>query len=136
MQLARRRYVPAAICAAALAGAALPAPAPAQSSPAAAPAARQVAAPVPKLAWKSCGTQPELERFLCATAQVPTDYDRPNGAKTQIALTKLPASGDPAQRLGTLFTNPGGPGGSGVEFVQDAAALWRSPIASLVFSAC
>jgi len=127
MQLARRRYVPAAICAAALAGAALPASAPALSSPAAAPAARQVAAPVPKLDWKSCGAEPELQRFLCATAQVPTDYDRPNGAKTQIALTKLPASGDPAQRLGTLFTNPGGPGGSGVEFVQDAAAQIYAP---------
>jgi pimeloyl-ACP methyl ester carboxylesterase len=125
MKLARRRYVPAAICTAALAAAALPAAAPAQSSPAAAPAARQVAAPVPKLDWRSCG--PELERFLCATARVPTDYDRPNGARTRIALTKLPASGDPAQRLGTLFTNPGGPGGSGVEFVQQGAAEIYAP---------
>jgi len=121
MKLARRRHVPAAICAAALAAAVLPAAAPAQSSPAAAPAARQVAAPVPKLNWRSCGA--ELERFLCATAQVPTDYDRPNGAKTRIALTKLPASGEPDERLGTLFTNPGGPGGSGVEFVQGSAPL-------------
>ena len=125
MKLARRRHVPVAICAAALAGAILPASAPAQASPTAAPAARQVAAPVPKLDWRSCGA--ELERFLCATAQVPTDYDRPHGAKTRIALTKLPASGDPDQRLGTLFTNPGGPGGSGVDFVQDGAALIYAP---------
>src|SRR5688572_13534817 len=125
MKLARSRHVPAAFCAAALAAAVMPAVAPAQSSPPAAPAERQVGAPVPTLDWQSCGAQ--LERFLCATAQVPTDYDRPNGAKTRIALTKLPASGDPDQRLGTLFTNPGGPGGSGVDFVQDGAAEIYAP---------
>jgi pimeloyl-ACP methyl ester carboxylesterase len=125
MQLVRRRLVPAAICAAALAAAALPATAPAQSPPAAAPAARQVEAPIPTLDWKPCG--PGLERFLCATALVPTDYDHPYGARTRIALTKLPASGPPDQHLGTLFTNPGGPGGSGVEFVQQAAPVTYAP---------
>ena len=53
---------------------------------------------------------------------MPTDYDRPRGATTTIALTRLPAS-DPAHRVGTLFTNPGGPGGPGVDFVQQAATV-------------
>ncbi len=48
---------------------------------------------------------------------MPTDYDTPRGATTTIALTKLPATG-PAAKIGSLFTNPGGPGGSGVDFVQ------------------
>lgn len=74
------------------------------------------AAPVPVLDWQPCGEG--LEPFLCATAQVPRDHDRPQGPRTSIALTLLPASGDPAERIGTLFTNPGGPGGSGVDFVQ------------------
>src|SRR4051794_30705314 len=70
---------------------------------------------VPRLSWTSCGAG--LEAFQCATAEVPTDYNQPSGAKTRIAVTRLPAT-DPARRIGTLFVNPGGPGGSGVSFVQ------------------
>jgi pimeloyl-ACP methyl ester carboxylesterase len=113
-----RRSLVAAVCTiAAVLSTAVPA--------GAAVTARQVAAPVPMLDWGSCG--PGLERFLCATAEVPTDYDDPSGPKTRIALTKLPAAGPPDQRLGTLFTNPGGPGGSGVDFVQEAAAQIYAP---------
>ncbi|NED96901.1 alpha/beta hydrolase [Phytoactinopolyspora alkaliphila] len=75
----------------------------------------QVEAAIPVLDWQTCGEG--LEDFLCATAEVPTDYDQPDGDTTTLALTKLPAT-DPENRIGTLFTNPGGPGGSGVEFVQ------------------
>ncbi|PSL01554.1 alpha/beta hydrolase family protein [Haloactinopolyspora alba] len=91
---------------------------PAAATPASdAPArpAAQVQAPVPELNWKPC--EEGLEAFLCTTAEVPTDYDRPDGPTTTIALTKLPAT-DPDARIGTLFTNPGGPGGSGVDFVH------------------
>ncbi|WP_186813454.1 alpha/beta hydrolase [Cellulomonas xylanilytica] len=91
----------------------------------AAGAPAQVDAPVPVLDWQPCG--PGLEPFLCTSAEVPRDYDRPNGATTTIALTLLPASGDPAERVGTLFTNPGGPGGSGVEFVQQAGPYIYHP---------
>ncbi len=70
---------------------------------------------VPAIAWGSCGADPALVRFQCASVEVPTDYDRPRGATTTIALTRLPASGE---RIGSLFTNPGGPGGPGVSFVQ------------------
>lgn len=73
-------------------------------------------APVPRLDWASCGAK-KLKDFRCATAEVPTDYDHPHGRTTTIELTKLPAS-DPDRRIGSLFTNPGGPGGSGVSFVQ------------------
>jgi pimeloyl-ACP methyl ester carboxylesterase len=110
-----------ALVASALVAVLLPASAPARSSLRASPAA----APVPALDWGPCG--PGLERFLCATANVPTDYDDPTGPTTRIALTKLPASGPPGQRLGTLFTNPGGPGGSGVDFVQQGAATIYPP---------
>lgn len=86
------------------------------AAPQAGAAAPEVA--VPRLAWSSCG--PGLEDFDCATVEVPTDYDRPRGATTTIALTRLPA-GDPAQRIGSIFVNPGGPGGSGVDSVQQGA---------------
>jgi pimeloyl-ACP methyl ester carboxylesterase len=53
------------------------------------------------------------------TVRVPLDYDQPNGSKVTLALFKVPAA-DPAHRIGTLFVNPGGPGGSGVEAVEGA----------------
>jgi pimeloyl-ACP methyl ester carboxylesterase len=53
---------------------------------------------------------------------VPLDYQHPHGQTISLALIKLPAS-DPAHRIGSLFTNPGGPGGSGVQFVRLAASL-------------
>jgi alpha/beta hydrolase fold len=56
---------------------------------------------------------------------VPLDYDRPKGRQITLALTRLPA-GDPSRRIGSLFINPGRPGGSGVEFVQGAGPFLYS----------
>ena len=70
---------------------------------------------VPRLDWVNCG-----DGFQCATANVPLDYDEPHGATIALRLKRLPAA-DPSRRIGSLFLNPGGPGGSGVEFVQDQA---------------
>jgi pimeloyl-ACP methyl ester carboxylesterase len=71
-------------------------------------------AAVPRLDWASCGEG--FEAFQCATAIVPLDYDRPKGRQITLALARLPAS-DPSRRIGSLFLNPGGPGGSGVDMV-------------------
>jgi pimeloyl-ACP methyl ester carboxylesterase len=81
-------------------------------------------AAVPRLDWVSCDGE-GLEAFECATAVVPLDYDRPKGKQITLALTRLPAS-DPGRRIGSLFINPGGPGGSGVEFVQGAGPFLYS----------
>ncbi len=70
--------------------------------------------PVPVLDWVDCG-----DGFQCASATVPLDHTRPNGPTIELALIKSPAL-DPANRLGTLFLNPGGPGASGVDFVRGA----------------
>ncbi|OXM50941.1 alpha/beta hydrolase [Amycolatopsis alba] len=66
------------------------------------------ASAAPRLDWKPCATEyaPTLE---CANLQV-------NGT-ISIALAKLPAT-DPARRVGSLLTNPGGPGGSGVTVLK------------------
>ncbi|MFI5896715.1 alpha/beta hydrolase [Actinoplanes sp. NPDC051513] len=61
--------------------------------------------------WAACAEE-ELAGFECATTAVPLDYDKPRGATTTIALARRPA-GDPAHKLGTIFVNPGGPGGPG-----------------------
>jgi pimeloyl-ACP methyl ester carboxylesterase len=65
-------------------------------------------------------------RFECAVAQVPLDYDRPRGPRIDLALTRLPAT-DPNRRIGSLFLNPGGPGGSGVDFVLFAGPQLYTP---------
>jgi hypothetical protein len=54
---------------------------------------------------------------------VPLDYDRLRGR--QITLARLPAS-EPDRRIGSLFLNPGGPGGSGVDFVLGAGPFLHS----------
>jgi pimeloyl-ACP methyl ester carboxylesterase len=69
---------------------------------------------VPSLDWQDCGGG-----FECATAVVPRDHDRPRGATFALPLIRKPAS-DRAHRIGSLFLNPGGPGGSGVELVRTA----------------
>jgi pimeloyl-ACP methyl ester carboxylesterase len=74
-------------------------------------------APVPALEWGPCqAATPEEAEFLkgyqCTTAEVPLSYRDPQGARITLALGRLPAA-DPEHRLGTLFWNPGGPGGSG-----------------------
>jgi pimeloyl-ACP methyl ester carboxylesterase len=51
-------------------------------------------------------------RTRCGTVSVPLDYRRPGGARITAAFTDLPAT-DPAERIGTMAMNPGGPGGSG-----------------------
>ena len=64
------------------------------------------------LAWRGCGGG-----FECATLVVPRDYDQPAAETISLALIRLPAA-DKARRIGSLFANPGGPGGSGIEFVR------------------
>ena len=73
-----------------------------------------VAAPV-ELAWEDCG-----DGFECTYAEVPRDHARPRGATIELALIRKPAT-DPERRIGSLFMNPGGPGGSGTSFLRAAA---------------
>lgn len=64
-----------------------------------------------KLAWKGC------DDFECAELTVPLDYAKPAGESIKIAVLKVPAD-DAKNRLGSLVVNPGGPGGSGVDFAK------------------
>ncbi|GAA0578235.1 alpha/beta hydrolase [Paractinoplanes ferrugineus] len=68
----------------------------------------------PKLSWYSCYGWGQ-----CATAKVPLDYDRPDGEKISVALLRVRAR-DQKNRIGSLFVNPGGPGGSGVSMALAA----------------
>jgi len=78
----------------------------------------------PRPAWKTCGRDFPA-RAQCATVKLPLDYDAPTGATVNIAVLRLKAR-KPAQRIGSLFVNPGGPGGSAV-FMAALADNFLSP---------
>jgi pimeloyl-ACP methyl ester carboxylesterase len=72
----------------------------------------------PKLTW----VEEDDGSGYSARVKLPLDYDSPTGAKVTIALFKIPAA-DPAHRIGSLFVNPGGPGGSGVDIARAATGF-------------
>ena len=129
----RRRRVSAGVLAAvagvclgvgagAVPAAALPAagPAPAASSKASVPKGLE-SFYGQKVEWYDCvataGVEKSAEKtgFQCAKVTVPLDYSQPDGQTIEIAMKKHLATG--SVRQGTLFMNPGGPGGSGVDNV-------------------
>jgi pimeloyl-ACP methyl ester carboxylesterase len=65
------------------------------------------------LTWKSCG-----DGMQCTTAKAPLDWSALGGKSISLALIRHQATnGHP---LGSLLVNPGGPGGSGYDFVKDS----------------
>lgn len=75
----------------------------------------QVKAPVPDIAWSECDFY--VPPAQCAVVRVPLDYDKPNGPTLGLDVLRVPATG-PGKRIGSLFVNPGGPGGSATEFAS------------------
>jgi pimeloyl-ACP methyl ester carboxylesterase len=61
----------------------------------------------------------------CGSLSVPLDYRHPSGRHIALALARLPATG---KRIGVLFTNPGGPGASGVDFLRSADSVFPDEI--------
>lgn len=78
-------------------------------------------APPPTLDWQPCGTAPNV---TCATATVPLDYDQPHGPAIKLHLAKSPAT-DPAHRIGSLFINFGGPGGTAADRFEARGQAYR-----------
>jgi pimeloyl-ACP methyl ester carboxylesterase len=75
--------------------------------------------------WGSCApwvADPSaIPTAQCGTIAVPIDWNAPDpqGAQAQLAVIRVPASGD---RIGALFVNPGGPGASAVDTVVGMGA--------------
>ncbi|MEI8260391.1 MAG: alpha/beta hydrolase [Actinomycetes bacterium] len=66
------------------------------------------------LTWHDCGG-PE-----CARINVPLDYSDPTAATISISLSRTKATGTP---VGSLFVDPGGPGGSATDYAKAAEAI-------------
>jgi pimeloyl-ACP methyl ester carboxylesterase len=67
------------------------------------------------LAWQPCPYENAPAELTCASIKVPVDYAKPDGPTATVTINRLPATGGHPQ--GSLFFDPGGPGGSGTEFV-------------------
>ena len=61
--------------------------------------------------WRNCGDAD------CARITVPVDYARPDGPTLDLSVTRVKATGE---RIGSLFVNPGGPGGSAFDYAKAA----------------
>ncbi|MGC5615459.1 alpha/beta hydrolase [Georgenia sp. Z1491] len=76
-----------------------------------------------EVSWTDC------DDYECADIEVPLDYDAPDGETISLAIKRLPASdGEP---IGSMLINPGGPGGSGVEFVEYATSSISPEVTSV-----
>jgi pimeloyl-ACP methyl ester carboxylesterase len=78
--------------------------------------------PVEPLEWHSCGSG-----LRCAFLAVPVSYTTPSEGTIQIAVIELPSTSDPSTAR-DLVVNPGGPGGSGLQFLRSAASYFSSPL--------
>lgn len=64
-----------------------------------------------RLDWAGCS--PRVE---CASVSAPLDWSAPDGRALTLVVGRVRATASP--RLGTLFLNPGGPGGSGLSLLS------------------
>jgi len=74
-----------------------------------------------ELQWKSC-----YENYQCTDLLVPIDYTELKTGTFNISVLKYPTTG--AKKLGSLIVNPGGPGGSGVDYAYAAEYLFNPAI--------
>jgi pimeloyl-ACP methyl ester carboxylesterase len=71
--------------------------------------------------WQSCN-----QDFKCATLAVPIDYEKLSTGTFEIALLRYEAR--TSKKLGSLIVNPGGPGGSGVDYAYAAEYIFSPAI--------
>lgn len=68
-----------------------------------------------KVDWRSCAGN---NSFQCARLTVPVDYTKPDARTLSLSITRIRTTG--TKRVGSLLINPGGPGASGVKYLQAA----------------
>jgi len=73
-----------------------------------------------QLDWTDC----EPQGMECTTVTAPIDWQSPADGDIELAVVRLATDG--GDRVGSLLMNPGGPGGSGVELVLQAAEFVTS----------
>ena len=92
----------------------LPAAAATAASSAAASSSAAVSSSA-RITWGKC-SDPDLKKAnaQCGFLKVPLDYRHPKGAKISLAVSRIKHTSPASQYQGIILTNPGGPGGSGL----------------------
>jgi len=72
------------------------------------------ASTTPALSWRSCDG-----KYRCSTLPVPLIPSDPSGPTIKLALIELVSTSP--HPVGDLVMNPGGPGGSGIQFLEGAS---------------
>ncbi|WP_243774695.1 alpha/beta hydrolase [Actinomadura barringtoniae] len=75
-----------------------------------------------KIKWHKCADDHGVQ---CGTVSVPIDWAHPKRGRVKIAVARVKAK-NPKKRIGVLVVNPGGPGGSGVDFALDRGGLSKA----------
>ena len=75
-----------------------------------------------EVGWSAC-----RETLECAEIEVPLDYAEPEAESIRLSLLRVPAT-DEDQRIGSLVVNPGGPGGSGVDYAANAEVYFGAEL--------
>jgi pimeloyl-ACP methyl ester carboxylesterase len=75
-----------------------------------------------KLDWSTC-----YDYFDCAELRVPIDYEDLSVGTFRISVLRAAAK-DQDNRLGSIVVNPGGPGGSGVDYAYNADYIFSPDI--------
>lgn len=88
------------------------------------PYAAGAAPAAPTISWAPCADAPQVD---CGVMNVPLDYQRPNGKTIKLALERRKAD-DQAHKVGSLFVNPGGPGGSGRAYGRNAERVFGKDV--------
>ncbi|APE36272.1 transporter [Nocardia mangyaensis] len=72
-----------------------------------------------QLDWKACGA-PTLDEVgaQCADVTVPVNYADPQGPTLTVAISRIAGT---APQRGVMLSNPGGPGGEGLDFMVAVA---------------
>ncbi|KAF7345031.1 AB hydrolase-1 domain-containing protein [Mycena venus] len=70
-----------------------------------------------KLNWTPC-----YSGLQCSLLEVPLDYSSPAAGTASIAIARYPANCSKSEYRGPILLNPGGPGGSGVDYVVETGA--------------
>lgn len=65
-----------------------------------------------ELTWEACGA------FECTTVTAPLDWQNPSTGELELSVIRQRA--DSGEAIGSLLTNPGGPGASGVGLIRDS----------------
>lgn len=78
-----------------------------------------------EIAWGPCEDVDGGEELECGTLTVPRVWNDPAAGDIELAVARLDS---PAADAGSLIINPGGPGGSGVDFTTSAPFIFSREV--------